>query len=273
MIAHGASQLDLRGRRTSPFLASDAVACLFGLFVVWVTGYRCWDVQSVAGGAALNADSELSTEDLARPGGAREEEGSAVEAPREQVHAEGASGAADRGARDSAPANEPWQRAGTSGASAGTVDRAGMGAGPGGTEDSGGQQPGQAGWDDDSRGDGGDRGAGAEEGGRRPGEGVATGARATDAGAGDVALLGPSDEDRFRQRWADVQARFVDDPKEAVHTADGLVAELMQSLAQGFSEHKGALEAQWQSGGDPDTEELRQALQRYRSFFNRLLST
>jgi hypothetical protein len=70
-----------------------------------------------------------------------------------------------------------------------------------------------------------------------------------------------------------VQARFVDEPKAAVHTADGLVAELMQSLAQGFSEHKGALEAQWQSGGDPDTEELRQALQRYRSFFNRLLST
>jgi len=73
--------------------------------------------------------------------------------------------------------------------------------------------------------------------------------------------------------WSDVQARFVDDPQEAVRTADGLVAELMQSMAQGFSEHKGRLESQWQSGGDPDTEELRQALQRYRSFFNRLLST
>jgi len=85
--------------------------------------------------------------------------------------------------------------------------------------------------------------------------------------------LGSADEDRFRQRWADVQARFVDDPQEAVRTADGLVAELMQALAQGFSEHKGSLESQWQSGGDPDTEELRQALQRYRSFFDRLLST
>ena len=70
-----------------------------------------------------------------------------------------------------------------------------------------------------------------------------------------------------------MQARFVDDPQEAVKTGDGLVAELMQSLAQGFSEHEGRLESAWQSGEKPDTEELRQALQRYRSFFNRLLST
>jgi hypothetical protein len=89
----------------------------------------------------------------------------------------------------------------------------------------------------------------------------------------DVGLLDSADEESFRQRWSSVQARFVDDPKEAVKTADGLVAELMQSLAQGFSEHKGRLESQWQQGGDPDTEDLRQALQRYRSFFNRLLST
>jgi hypothetical protein len=89
---------------------------------------------------------------------------------------------------------------------------------------------------------------------------------------GDVALLDPTDAEGFRQRWGDAQARFVDDPREAVQTADGLVAELMQTLASSFSEHKGELEAQWQSGGDPDTEELRQALQRYRSFFDRLLS-
>jgi len=65
----------------------------------------------------------------------------------------------------------------------------------------------------------------------------------------------------------------VDDPREAVQNADGLVAELMQSMARGFSEHKGRLEAQWQGGGAADTEDLRQALQRYRSFFERLLST
>ena len=91
--------------------------------------------------------------------------------------------------------------------------------------------------------------------------------------SGDVALLDTADEERFRQRWSDVQARFVDDPQEAVRTADGLVAELMQTLAQAFSGHKGRLESEWQRGGDPDTEELRLALQRYRSFFDRLLST
>lgn len=98
-------------------------------------------------------------------------------------------------------------------------------------------------------------------------------ARAGGPGSGDVALLGASDQERFQQRWSDAQSRFVDDPQEAVRSADALVAELMQSLAQGFSEHKTRLEQHWRSGGDADTEELRQALQRYRSFFNRLLST
>ena len=104
----------------------------------------------------------------------------------------------------------------------------------------------------------------------------------TDRGAGergrvddgrDVALLDPAEGERFRQRWNDVQARFVDDPQEAVRSADGLVAEVVQSLAQGFSDHKHGLEQAWQSGGDPETEDLRLALQRYRSFFDRLLST
>lgn len=95
----------------------------------------------------------------------------------------------------------------------------------------------------------------------------------TGPGTGDIALLDVAEEQGFRQRSSDAQARFVDDPQGAVQTADALVAELMQSLARGFSEHKGRLESHWQSGGSPDTEDLRQALQRYRSFFDRLLST
>jgi hypothetical protein len=66
-----------------------------------------------------------------------------------------------------------------------------------------------------------------------------------DGGATEVTLLDPADQTSFRQRWSDAQTRFVDDPQEAVRTADGLVAELMQSLARGFSEHKARLEAQW----------------------------
>ncbi len=47
----------------------------------------------------------------------------------------------------------------------------------------------------------------------------------------------------------------------------------MQALATTFSEHKQGLEGQWHRGEEVATEELRVALQRYRSFFNRLLNT
>lgn len=89
----------------------------------------------------------------------------------------------------------------------------------------------------------------------------------------DPALMSSDDSARFQQRWTDVQNQFVDDPRAAVRDADGLVAEVMQSLAAGFAEHKGALEDQWSRDDEPDTEQLRQALHRYRSFFSRLLAT
>lgn len=89
----------------------------------------------------------------------------------------------------------------------------------------------------------------------------------------DVHLMDDDDSNEFPQRWSDVQSRFVDDPRAAVHEADTLVAEVMQSLARGFAEHKAALEEQWSHDDQPDTEQLRQALQRYRSFFSRLLAT
>jgi hypothetical protein len=119
----------------------------------------------------------------------------------------------------------------------------------------------------------GDQGAMTQPGGPEGGTSPAGSGEPGPGGSGETALLGSADEDRFRERWGDAQARFVDDPQEAVRSADRLVAELMQSLAKGFSEHKARLEAQWQRGGDPETEELRQALQHYRSFFDRLLST
>jgi hypothetical protein len=104
--------------------------------------------------------------------------------------------------------------------------------------------------------------------------GHAQGASIIQPGAApEPGLLTSSDESRFRQSWRDVQARFVDDPREAVRGADALVAEVMQALASRFAEHKGRLESHWQQGGNPDTEELRLALQRYRAFFDRLLST
>ncbi|MGW6738114.1 hypothetical protein [Streptomyces sp. NPDC055013] len=86
-------------------------------------------------------------------------------------------------------------------------------------------------------------------------------------------LLTPKDEEGFRTRWQDVQNKFVDDPREAVHTADALVADVMQQLATTFADHKQELEGQWNRGEQANTEDLRQALRHYRAFFNRLLTT
>jgi hypothetical protein len=70
----------------------------------------------------------------------------------------------------------------------------------------------------------------------------------------------------------EIQAEFVDEPRKAVQDADGLVAELMQRLAQMFASEREQLESRWAGGGDVDTEELRHGLRRYRSFFERLLA-
>ncbi|WP_251049898.1 MULTISPECIES: hypothetical protein [unclassified Streptomyces] len=92
-------------------------------------------------------------------------------------------------------------------------------------------------------------------------------------GEPDEPLLAGEQSEGFRQEWGEIQGRFVDDPQDAVRSADTLVAEVMQSLAQTFSAHKQELEGQWGRGEEVATEDLRLALQRYRSFFNRLLNT
>ncbi|MER7938074.1 MULTISPECIES: hypothetical protein [unclassified Streptomyces] len=84
-------------------------------------------------------------------------------------------------------------------------------------------------------------------------------------------LLAEEEDRDFRERWQAIQSKFVDDPREAVHDADTLVANVMQTLAATFAQHKRELEGQWSQGKDVNTEELRGALRRYRSFFNRLL--
>lgn len=84
-------------------------------------------------------------------------------------------------------------------------------------------------------------------------------------------LLTTEDEESFRVRWQEIQNRFVDDPRDAVHAADSLVADVMQTLAATFAQHKQDLEGQWKRGEEADTEDLRMALRQYRSFFHRLL--
>ncbi len=85
-------------------------------------------------------------------------------------------------------------------------------------------------------------------------------------------LLPDDQSERFTMRWREIQASFVDQPRESVEQADALVANLMQGLAASFSNERERLEAQWDRGDDVSTEDLRVALTRYRSFFDRLLS-
>jgi hypothetical protein len=89
----------------------------------------------------------------------------------------------------------------------------------------------------------------------------------------DASPLFPAGEaTSFRARWSEAQTSFVDEPRHAVEQADGLVAEMMQRLAKVFADERSTLEEQWSRGDDISTEDLRVALQRYRSFFDRLLS-
>jgi hypothetical protein len=91
-------------------------------------------------------------------------------------------------------------------------------------------------------------------------------------GAAHQPLLDGGETSSFTERWREIQVSFVDEPRGSVAQADALVAELMQRLASTFAEERGRLEQQWEGGEDVSTEDLRVALTRYRSFFDRLLS-
>jgi len=69
-----------------------------------------------------------------------------------------------------------------------------------------------------------------------------------------------------------VQTGFVDEPRRAVEEADKLVATVMKRLAESFATERSNLEKQWDRGDNVSTEDLRVALQRYRTFFDRLLN-
>jgi hypothetical protein len=93
------------------------------------------------------------------------------------------------------------------------------------------------------------------------------------ARANDNAPLFPGAElEGLRTRWKEIQTAFVDEPRKAVEQADGLVASAMKRLAEVFAQERSGLEQQWDRGDSVSTEDLRVALQRYRTFFDRLLS-
>ena len=85
-------------------------------------------------------------------------------------------------------------------------------------------------------------------------------------------LFGGIDLSGLRTRWDDVQAAFVDDPRECVQKADRLVSDVVEQVTTGFADARSRLEEQWSRGQEASTEDLRQALKRYREFFQRLLA-
>jgi ethanolamine utilization cobalamin adenosyltransferase len=87
----------------------------------------------------------------------------------------------------------------------------------------------------------------------------------------DQELFANDELQGFRSRWEEVQAGFVDEPRESVQRADQLVSDLMTRLTSGFDQTRSGLEEQWNKGEEASTEDLRVALTRYRAFFNRLL--
>jgi hypothetical protein len=77
--------------------------------------------------------------------------------------------------------------------------------------------------------------------------------------------------DEYTARWDALKGGFVDEPRQAVAEADQLVRELLDELQEVFRRQRQGLE-QGLDADETSTEDLRVALRRYRSLFDRLLS-
>jgi hypothetical protein len=118
-------------------------------------------------------------------------------------------------------------------------------------------------------------GPSVEAGNARPGPEATptrTAERQEPGDAQPIPLLSSDVAGAFLTRWDAIQATFVDEPRRVVEQADSLVAEVMQRIAETMAQERTSLERQWAAGDAVSTEDLRLALQHYRSFFKRLLS-
>jgi hypothetical protein len=86
-----------------------------------------------------------------------------------------------------------------------------------------------------------------------------------------TAMMDSQEMDSYRRRWQEIQASFVDEPRQAVQQADRLVDDVIQHFTRFFSQERARLEQQWSRGDELSTEDLRVALQQYRTFFQGLL--
>jgi hypothetical protein len=103
-------------------------------------------------------------------------------------------------------------------------------------------------------------------------QGASTATLAKAAQEPNLPLFAQTDAQDFRSRWEKIQSGFVDEPRKAVEQADELVASAIKRLAEVFAAERQKLEGEWDKTDNVSTEDLRIALRRYRSFFDRLLS-
>jgi len=108
----------------------------------------------------------------------------------------------------------------------------------------------------------------------------------------DIRPLEPSQRDRYRSRWQDVQSGFVDHPASAVGAADDLIQEVMRERGypvDDFDTRAADLSVDYpdvvehcraahgiavaHERGNAGTEELRKAVQHYRALFDDLLGS
>jgi hypothetical protein len=88
----------------------------------------------------------------------------------------------------------------------------------------------------------------------------------------EESLISSRQTEDLRSRWTIIQASFVDEPRKAVQEADALLSAAIKQIEESFTDQRSQLEKQWSQGSEASTEDLRLALQRYRTFFDKLLS-
>lgn len=149
---------------------------------------------------------------------------------------------------------------------AGTPDRHEAGAGPAGprTVDIGRENSGSGVADPSATTDGATT---------RPGPSAASVAQTSQGedSSGRERLVSADRAQSYGTRWDAVKGEFVDEPRRAVADADALVGELLDELQTLFTEQRKGIERSM-AADETSTEDMRLALRRYRSFFDRLLS-
>jgi hypothetical protein len=93
-----------------------------------------------------------------------------------------------------------------------------------------------------------------------------------DSGQEGVAVMEADEVQDLRDRWIAIQSAFIDEPRRSVAEADRLVGDVTDRIVRSFEDERARLEEIWESGEDITTEDLRVTLQRYRAFFDRLLT-